>query len=379
MPTHDPIEGFRAPLSEMPKDGETPAAGPTAEEIRASDMAAIDAAIAAAAGETVPPAETPREAPTTDPNAAPNEEPTEPAKTDPPAETPPQTPPAETPPAQTPPADDPVATEMKDLGVKDTRAQDRFRALSADSKRLAEVAPRAENWDKLDKYLTDGGITGQDFGNAMNILRLLKSDDPVALNSVFDGLLTELTAVGRRIGREVPGHFDPLTDPANAELRAKVDDGLDRSVALDLIRNRHTTELTTEQRNRQAADDRARQERETAVRDAVGRLNDLGNQLTASDPHFAAKMEALAPTIELIKETVHPSQWLEKFQNAYLRIPTPRTAVADPPQAHKPPPLSAPPLRPTGSGGGNGMTPEIKSDMDAVEAGLAAAKLLQHR
>jgi hypothetical protein len=371
---------FEPAVGVQPPHGETAAPEPTLtdEQRQQSELEAIEVAMKAAAGEEVPAAEP-------DPTPLVSDEPPADPPVTPPVDTPVDTPPADpvTPPAEpaaTPPVDpaaDPVKTEMDTLGVKNERARERFQALTADSARLREREPVAQRWERLETHMHDAGITPTDFGNAMNVLKMVKSNDPAMLNAAYEGLLTELTAVAKRIGREVPGQFDPLSDPRNHDLNTRVAaDEIDRPSALELARSRHTTALIDQNRQSQAEATRQANERTAAVNQAVLDLNSFGTQQAGADPLYQAKMDALAPVIKVLRETTPPHEWLPRLKDAYLQVRVAAPAAA-PPAPPAPPPLSSQPLRPTGNSS-NGLAREAASDMDVVEMALRAAKGLNY-
>lgn len=50
-------------------------------------------------------------------------------------------------------------------------------------------------------------------------------------------------------------------------------------------------------------------------------MKELGIGLRANDPLFDQKMPLLTPAIEVIQQSLPPSQWKQAIHNAYLRLP----------------------------------------------------------
>lgn len=286
-------------------------------------------------------------------------------------------------PAATPEPDAEADQAVKELGLKG-RAEERFRELTSQVKELTplrevltkhqitdparieqviETAARAQEWE--DTVLASTA-TPEQFGSALNVIKAMNSGDPKVMTVAFDVMLQQVAELGKQLGREVPGLVDPLQ--AHPDLQQEVSDGdLTRTRALEIAAQRATAAATN-------ARDTARSnqtQHEAAVNQALTDVKALNDQLKAGDPDFGRKLALLQPTLDVIRETVHPSQWRDKIEQAYRKLP------ALPPAAPAPAPAAAPvarvpvthmPVRPTG--GNLAMRQKPKSDMEAFEMGL---------
>jgi hypothetical protein len=149
-------------------------------------------------------------------------------------------------------------------------------------------------------------------------------------------MMAEVTWAYKKLGWELPGVVDPLE--GQADLLQQIEDGdLTRAGALEIVKTRV-----------QAAANAARDKRTNseeayaAALDAVGpAIDTLSARLKAADPNFLIKLPALKPTVDLIKQTLHPSQWAVAIERAYRALPEPARPAPRP----RPSPM---PLRPTG-------------------------------
>lgn len=352
-------------LTPPPATGADPAPPPAATP---SDIDVVDQAIAAAnAGNGLPPEPPPLVAadadpvnPDADPAATPPEGDPEPAPEGEPEPTPVATKTAEE------LEDDRVTQE---LGFKNQKASDEFKSMRRTVRELEPLREPAQKWTQMETYLKEREIQPADFGAAMNVLAAFNSPS-IEHKRVAFGILSEnLKILGAQIGEEAPG-FDPLSLPVNADLAKKVEEeDLDRATALQLARSRSVEAHTTTVTQRQQQTQQQTQAYETARTEAVAALNTLGTTLEKIDPAgFAAKSAALLPVMKPIFARLHPSHWKAAYEEAYANLP----AATVPKPTPAPPPLRNQALRPTGAKS-NGMAPEIKTDMDAVEAALRAA------
>lgn len=266
-----------------------------------------------------------------------------------------------------------VEKEITDLKLQGKTA-DRFRELSNQVRDLSrrptddDLAPlraaaeRASQWEGIIKEST---AKPEQLQSLLGYAQAINSGDPGAMNSAFDALAKELAWLGGQIGREVPGMVDPLAE--HPDLAKEVEDGeLSRKRALEIAKQRAGTARATETAGRREEEQaREREFREAAER-AVSEITALGDRLKASDPAFAQKVEALKPTIEIIKSHVHPSQWAAQIETAYRKLPAMAPAAAAPPAP------SHQPIRPTGSSAGQTRKP--KNAEEAFELGVQSER-----
>lgn len=270
---------------------------------------------------------------------------------------------------------------VKELGLKG-RAEERFRELTSQVKELTplrealakhqitdasrieqviESAQRAQEWE--DTVLASTA-TPEQFGSALNVIKAMNSDDPKMQNAAFDAMLGEVVNLGRRLGREVPGLVDPLE--AHADLLQEVNNGdISRKRALEIAAQRATSTVVETRETSRAQQD----QHQAALNQAMTDITALNDQLKANDPDFPRKLPLLQPTLDIIRETVHPSQWKDRIERAYRQLPPlPAAAPAPAPAPAPRVPVSHMPVRPTG--GNLSMRQKPKNDMEAFEAGL---------
>lgn len=323
-----------------PAPADTPATPDAApEDLTAGAVAALDAGLAAESGEEPKPAE---------PVAA------DPAK---PADAPADKP------------ADPVEEEMP-AGLSE-KSQARFKELTPykaafkqagieKPEDLPAIVERARFADELEQAIVSTGASPEQYGQSIHYLALVNSGDPKKMEQAYDIIMAEAAAIGKAIGREVPGVHDPLAD--HPDLQEAMQDGdITKKHALEIASQRATSSLSKGRQEQANAQAQAQQEHARAI----DSLNQLGAQLKAADPQYAAKIAALKPAIALIKEHHPPSQWAARLQAAYQQVAVPAAPAA--PTLPPPGPVRA--VSPAGVS----MAPEPKDAMDALNLALAAA------
>ncbi|HST44501.1 MAG TPA: hypothetical protein VLK29_04670 [Luteimonas sp.] len=264
------------------------------------------------------------------------------------------------PPADAAPVAD-VEAEIKDLGIKNERAAQRFRELS---ERVAEVEPlrakavRADEWEQT---VTSTGATPEQFGAALNYLRAVNSGSPEAMTQAYDVMQKELQWLGEKLGREAPG-FDPLS--AHADLAEKVKAGdITREAAAEIVQHRQRSQLQEQHQTTQKQNWQAQQAEQQGLQQVAA----LGEQLRTSDPDFQRKFQFLAPTMALIQQTLPPQQWAAQIQAAYQQLPAlPPVQAAAPAR-----PASPSPMRPSGA---PALAAKPKNAHEAFDFGVQEAR-----
>lgn len=230
-----------------------------------------------------------------------------------------------------------------------------------DVAQLPEIIGRAQRLEEWHGIIEDTDATPDQLSDAFGVLKAINSDDPQVLGQVYDKLTAELALIGKRIGRAVPGSYDPLAE--HADLLEEVENGdLPRVRAMELVQQR-AMQANLQQRNQQATQQQGQQQAEQAAIAQVGQLN---AQLKASDPDFLRKVPYLQPALATIRQNLPPQQWAQAIADAYRLLPP------LPPVANQLPPVTAMPLRPVG--GASTMQRKPKSDMEAFEMGAATAR-----
>lgn len=257
-----------------------------------------------------------------------------------------------------------IETEIKALGLKEKTAE-RFRELSKrpSEQEIAPLREKAErferelaNWNQI---ITESTARPDQLSSALGYVQAINSGDPVRMGKAYDVMVQEVAWLGKQLGREVPGAYDPLAD--HGDLRQKVEQGdMTRESALEVARHRAVSARTADLTKAQQDEQKREADHNAAVDSAMKQVATLNAKLKAADPHFAAKLPALKPMLDMIRETIPPAQWAAAVERAYLAIPAPAPAATT-----APPPVGTVPLRPTGGSG----TPARKFNADEVNRG----------
>lgn len=258
---------------------------------------------------------------------------------------------------------------VTELGLKG-KAEVRFREMAGTIKTLSqEVEPlraeadRGREWERL---VTETKATPEQFGQSLGYLTYINSGDPKKQGEAFDFLLGELQALGKNIGREVPGLVDPIADHADLSEAVKFGE-MTRAAALELAQRRTVEARNTERQT--AADQNSRQQAEfdKGMQDVTA----LSTRLKTEDPAlFQAKLEVLAPLLDQVRQTVPPAKWVETIEDLYTRIRVAAPVAAAPAPTPARPPVGAMPLRATGTGAPMARSLKGASEMDAFNMGL---------
>lgn len=348
---------MQLPQAEPQQPAASPDPAPPAD-LTAGAVEALDKALAAV--ETAPPGddEVPPAKPAEAKPEAKDEKPAEQAAKDgepPKAETPEKTP----------------EQEADELGLK-AKARERFHELSgykAAVKRagidnledLPRIVERARFADQLEGAIQQTGATPEQYGQAIQYLALVNSGDPEALGKAYEIMQQELAVLAKALGKEVPGVHDPLAE--HPDLKQEVEEGdITRKRALEIAAQRAA--MAQSQAVRQAQS--AQQHRQREFEEAVQELNMLGAQLKQADPLYAVKVQALMPTIELIRENFPPTEWAARVKQAYAKV---QVAAPAPAKQPLPPPGPVRSVSPAGVS----VAPTPKNEMDALEIGLQMA------
>lgn len=279
--------------------------------------------------------------------------------------------------AKTDEPDAKVEEEITGLGLKQ-KAAERFRELSAEVRELAPlraemeklgvkdvaglqaISARAAERDELIHMVTETGATGEQFGQALDYMRLINSGN---VDKAIELLTGELQALCKVSGKAMPGVFDPLQ--GHPDLLEEVEsDGMSRARAEELAGARNRDAALAEGRKAQAATQQQAAAQEAALAQATQAGKDaitaLGRQLEQADPHYAAKHATLVPLIQQIAKQYPPNEWALRAELAYAKIPNP---AAKPPVATGSPVRSGPPITPT-------VVPVFDDPMEAMNFAL---------
>lgn len=246
---------------------------------------------------------------------------------------------------------------------KDAKAdtRERFEKLKTSYDAMAverdEARQVAQQWQEM---IASTGATAEQFGSSLQYLSLVNAGTPEGLQQAYDLLSGELASLGKLIGREVPGAYDPLDE--FPDLKQRVGDHLiDRADALEIAQAKKTLALSeaNTRRTTQQSDDQA---------DLQARLSEVqsfGEQMRASDPLANAKLQAIAPIVKRVVANLPRGEWMGAIREAYA------AAVVAPPVQDAPPAVPGTTLRNTSTPGA-GASKSPGSALEAMEAALAA-------
>lgn len=279
---------------------------------------------------------------------------------------------------QEPERDEATEKEISELGLKDKTAA-RFRELATSAKEYAPVreameaagiqsaediqglSQRSKDFEDMVSMVQDTGATPEQYGQALDMVKLINgamSGDRQSAENAYKFMQAEVAGLAKMLGKEVDG-FDPLAE--HADLQREVDNGdLSRERALEIVQTRNGSKMDS-QRTQEM---QQQQSQKQAQADGVQALNTLGNQLEAQDPQYRAKLPYLISSLETIKASLPPEQWVAATQQAYARIPAPPA---------QPKPKAKPAPGPVRSGAmRQALEPTTDDPMEALDLGIKA-------
>jgi len=242
------------------------------------------------------------------------------------------------------------------------KTRERFETLKSRYDQIAQerdaVKAEADQWVEA---ITGTGTNPEQFNMALAYLSKVNSGKPEDLNAAYAIMEGELEALGKMLGKPLPGRYDPLDE--HPDLKQKVDDGLlGEAEAQELIQARATQKLgQVKQQSKDAAD-----QQQKLVHDGLEAVRNYGMEVQKSDPHFQEKMAYMEPIITAaVTSGVTPDRWLSMIKGAYEKLPNP-AASAPAPKSTAPDPI-----RPTGATPASGaMNKEPGSELEALNQAL---------
>jgi len=266
-----------------------------------------------------------------------------------------------------------MATEIKALApIKDLLEK----AGVKDVTQLPAMLERSRKADDLIAMVMDTGATPDQYGMTLDYLKLVNraaAGDRAAAAQCLEMSKKEVAVFAKMLGQEIPGVHDPLA--AHADLTKRIEDGdLTRADALEIAQAREAAR-SVQERNTQT---RAQTEMQQAAEQGTRQIADFDAHMLVNDPTYIHKRAILSAMVATIKETVHPSLWMQEIQKAYARIPANASAAPAPVPVPVPNPA---PVVPAGNGnamrpGGPRPTvlvPETATPEQAMDLGIAAA------
>lgn len=270
------------------------------------------------------------------------------------------------------------------------KASERFRGMAAEIKELAPIkeeltklgiksvaelpvlAQRAQVGDDMVSMIRETGANAEQYGMTLDYLGLItaaSNGDMTAAEKAFAIATKEIGVLAAMLGKEIPGVHDPLAQ--HADLKAAVEAGdVTRSYALEVAKSRTqgTIHQDVAKRTREQQAEAQRQtEGQLAQQQGVAFLTRFDQEMTASDPTYAAKRPILNAMVANIRRTMPPSDWEKETRAAYAMIPAPAAPAA----AAAPVTPTPGPVRPSGPRAV--MVPEFDDPMAALDAGIDVA------
>lgn len=259
------------------------------------------------------------------------------------------------------PVNDPLPNALK----KETR--ERMQSLiSAVKTKDSELQKAVVARDEVLGLIMETKTTPEQYGSALNYLKLVNSGDPAQLEQALTIMQKEVEVLAKALGKAVPG-VDVLS--AHKDLQDAVEMGtISQEHANELAQNRNTAQFRNAIQTQQTQEHRQSTAQQTALSNGRKALNDLETELKASDPQYAQKAAILVDALKPVIGRADPSEWANIWKTAYsqLKLPAPVARVA---------PKGVPanqPLRAKTPSGGQQKAPA--SMFDAINDAIASAR-----
>ncbi len=195
-------------------------------------------------------------------------------------------------PAETTETDELSAEEVKALSV---RTQQRFskltKNLKAASAEVQSLKPKAEEFDKIDTFVRNAGLSPQDVAGTLEIAAMLRSSPANAL-ARLEPIVAQLRAT---VGETLPADLQQKVDTGYlTEADAKT---LAKAQAGERLATQRITALS-EQQQASARDNEFR----TLTTDTVSKVTSWESTQAARDPDWHLKRDNVAELVELAIE-----------------------------------------------------------------------------
>ncbi len=260
---------------------------------------------------------------------------------------------------------------LNDPLPKDTKAETKQRFDQLREITKTTIAERDSIKQELD-YIVEGvqatGATAEQYAETLSWLSLFNSGDPKQQEKALELVEQVADRLATQLGKQRTLN-DPLKD--HVDLQQAVQTGkINREYAVQLATVRNRDKLQTQAREHVQTQAQTAEQQKAAHEAAKSELNTIEAELSAKDPLYAAKRDAIVPVLqETFKHTPY-AQWGAVFRAAYAKV-----KVAAPAAAPKPAVPKNQPLRGNKSGGGSGTSTTTtgegpKSMLDAINAVL---------
>jgi hypothetical protein len=270
-------------------------------------------------------------------------------------------------PAKKDPINDPIPENLK----KDT--SERIRSLIDTAKTLTSERDQYKtDFDFLVKGVEATGTTPAQYGETLSWLSLFNNGikgDAAQLEKAYELVEQVAERCALLLGKD-RSIADPLK--GHADLAAAVQSKqITQEYAKEIARTRNGQQFRQELTTQQTTAEQATAAEAKELADGRAALTELGNNLAASDPSYAAKKDIVVAALQPLfrrgsdgKYIIRPSQWKEKFSEAY------RNVRIGAPAATKPIVPANQPLR-AGKQPAGGQAKQPSNALEAMNAALA--------
>ncbi len=257
------------------------------------------------------------------------------------------------------PINDPIPQGLK------RETQERIQSLIGMAKQATEREQTLRReYDTIVQGVMSTGATPEQYGEVLQFLGLVNSQDPAKQRAALEQIENLADSFATLLGVERRS-ADPLA--AHQDLQAALKAGqISKEFAMETARLRNRQSMTGNINQQQQQQIQQRQQFEQVQAQARQGLDQLWEQLK-NQPGAAAKRAALVPILQPIFKTLHPSQWVNAFHQAWQnhRVEAPAPAAAAP-RVPKNQPMRAG----KGTMGGGSTVRQTGSALDAVNAAL---------
>jgi len=221
------------------------------------------------------------------------------------------------------PLNDPIAPQLKE------QTRERITALIDIAKTVtAERDLVKGQFEEVMGLITETRATPEQYGQTLDYLRMVNSGDPAQLERAFSVMQAEMAALGRMLGKDVPG-VDVLAN--HPDIKAEVTAGkMTQEAAKELALHRDRARVASENSTAARGEQQRLEAHNRVVTEGRNALTKLGNELRAADPAtYARKAAILTKSLKGTFAEIDPRKWASAFKIAYdnLELPAAPKAV----------------------------------------------------